>query len=232
MIVLDTIDSTNTYLKHLAADGAPGGTAVLARTQTAGRGRLGRSFYSPPDSGLYLSVLRRPMALPEPGLVTAAAAVAVARVLRGLGAPVGIKWVNDILAPDGRKLCGILCEAGRTEEDFVVIGIGLNITTEAFPPELANIAVSLSELVERPPKAASLAESILAELDAVLAADPAEMLDEYRRHSVVLGRTVTVKPLSGEPFRATVRAILPDATLLVGPPDRVLSSAEVSLTPM
>ena len=108
----DELPSTNRTARELAAAGAPAGTLVMAGRQTAGRGRLGRSFFSPDATGLYMSLLLRPALRPETlSLVSPLAAVAVAAALEKNGARgVGIKWVNDLLI-DGRKICGILCES-------------------------------------------------------------------------------------------------------------------------
>ena len=126
----DTVDSTNTVCKSLAAQGAPSGTAVIARRQTAGRGRMGRSFESPEGLGLYLSVLWRPEGTPEDLLpLTPMAAVSAAGAIhRVTGAPVRIKWPNDLVL-EGRKLAGILTEASLSGRgvDHVVIGIGVNL---------------------------------------------------------------------------------------------------------
>ena len=110
--VYKTISSTNTVLKARAAEGAGEGLALIAGEQTAGRGRMGRSFYSPADSGLYMSLLLRPrIAAREATGLTACAAVAVAETIEALsGRAAQIKWVNDVLL-DGRKVCGILSEA-------------------------------------------------------------------------------------------------------------------------
>jgi BirA family biotin operon repressor/biotin-[acetyl-CoA-carboxylase] ligase len=110
-----TVTSTNSVLKDLAAGGAREGTVVAAITQTAGRGRFGRSFYSPADSGVYFSVLLRPgVGAPDATLLTTAAAVAVARAVEDVtGAPARIKWVNDVYC-GGKKVCGILTEVPST----------------------------------------------------------------------------------------------------------------------
>ena len=142
-----SLPSTNTALKAMAADGAPEGTVLIAGEQTAGRGRMGRSFYSPPDSGLYLSLLLRPdMSAVEATRLTACAAVAVAETIEALsGREAQIKWVNDILV-DGRKVCGILTEASVDCENgmmrHVIIGIGVNthVPKTDFPEELRSIA--------------------------------------------------------------------------------------------
>lgn len=145
--VYKEVTSTNTVLRELAEQGAPEGTAVVSGTQTGGKGRLGRSFFSPPDTGLYLSILLRPhMAAFEAVRMTAAAAVAVAGAVEELsGRKAGIKWVNDIYI-DGLKICGILTEASFSLEngglDYAVVGIGVNAYEPegGFPEELRNIA--------------------------------------------------------------------------------------------
>jgi len=151
-VLLDTVDSTNTVAKRMAEEGAPDGTVVIARHQTAGRGRLGRSFFSPADSGLYMSVLLRPSLSPEDvSLLTPCAAVAVSEAIEGLsGKKTAIKWVNDIFI-DGKKVSGILTESAFTPDgtalSWVIVGIGVNITPPAqkFPAELTSIASSVLE---------------------------------------------------------------------------------------
>jgi len=145
-----TIDSTNTYAKQLAENGAPEGTLVLAEHQTAGRGRMGRSFFSPAGTGLYMSLILRPVFSPSEVLsVTACAAVAVCEAVEALsGRKAGIKWVNDVYL-DNRKVCGILTEAafvpGSNSVRYAVLGIGVNTTPPEgdFPPELAGIAAAV-----------------------------------------------------------------------------------------
>ena len=148
--VLPEVGSTNDYLKEAARGGAPEGLAVLAERQTAGKGRLGRSFQSPAGLGLWMSVLLRPTCPPEclPP-VTALTAAACAEAIREVcGAEAGIKWPNDLVL-DGRKLCGILTELESGGEGLaLVIGIGLNVSQrrEDFPPELRETAGSLAML--------------------------------------------------------------------------------------
>ena len=148
--VYDTLESSNRTAKLLALDGAPHGTLVLTAHQSAGRGRLGRVFESPSGKGVYLSVLLRP-AVPAASAQTATigAAVAVCRAVQELcGLELGIKWVNDLYY-QGKKVCGILTEAGTDLEsgrlEWLVVGIGLNLTATAadWPPELAEKAGSL-----------------------------------------------------------------------------------------
>ena len=142
----ESLDSTNNYLKKLASGGAAEGTVVIADEQTAGRGRMGRSFASAPGCGIYMSMLLRPEGCTAdcaPGL-TAVAAVAVCRAIEKVcGRAPGIKWINDLYLR-GKKICGILCESsvkdGRV--NYAVLGIGLNVTTRAeeFPEELRETA--------------------------------------------------------------------------------------------
>ena len=116
-LVEKTLDSTNAAVRRLAEQGAPEGTVVLAGSQTQGRGRYGRTFYSPEDTGVYLSLLLRPAGDPQQTvLLTAAAAAAMCQAMEALGVEnPGIKWVNDIFL-SGRKVCGILCEASFSLE--------------------------------------------------------------------------------------------------------------------
>ena len=232
-----TIDSTNTELKRRARLGAPSGTVLVADEQTAGRGRMGRTFFSPAGSGLYMSVLLRPVALADAGRITTYAAVATARALEKQGVRVSIKWVNDLLA-GGKKLCGILAEAGTVGEDaFAVIGIGINLADAAFPEELADVATSVEAQTGRIPDRNEVVDDILHELAALTRggfSDPSVM-EEYRARCTLLGRAIRVLPLSGAPFDATAVAVEDDGTLTVRPdtphnaPLVNLSSAEVSV---
>jgi birA, biotin-[acetyl-CoA-carboxylase] ligase region len=135
----DSIDSTNTAALKQARTGADEGLCIVARQQTAGRGRQGRVWTSPPDAGLYLSIVLRPT--PEAQqlpLITLASAVAVFDTLGQLDIDADIKWPNDILV-DEKKICGILAETTETERGFaVVVGIGINLTSHNFPSELTD----------------------------------------------------------------------------------------------
>lgn len=146
--VYQEIDSTNRAAKEAAVTGLAGhGGCVVAGKQTAGRGRRGRSFYSPEEAGLYLSVILKPRgSLKESLLLTAEAAVAVYKaVLRTTGISLGIKWVNDLYYNE-KKVCGILTEAVTDFEsgdiDFAVVGIGLNLyeAEGGYPSEIRNVA--------------------------------------------------------------------------------------------
>lgn len=146
----DQVSSTNTVLKDLAEKGAPEGRVLIAESQSSGKGRLGRSFFSPKGSGLYMSILLRPkMTAEESMAITTAAAAAVAEAVTAVtGRQARIKWVNDVYL-DGRKICGILTEAAVDFEshrlNYAVLGIGVNILEppDGFPPDIAETAGAL-----------------------------------------------------------------------------------------
>ena len=150
LTVYKETDSTNIRLRELASQGAPEGTAVIAGMQTKGRGRLGRSFFSPSDTGLYLSILLRPdMTAADAVRITTAAAVAVAEAAEDIsGKKADIKWVNDVYI-GGKKICGILTEAAFGLEngglEYAVCGIGINVYEPqgGFPDEIKDIAGAL-----------------------------------------------------------------------------------------
>lgn len=234
--ILPVLSSTNDHLKTLAADGAASGTALIADHQCAGRGRRGRRFYSPPSSGVYMSVLLRgPIPAQTVGKMTSVAAVATAEAIESLlPVQVQIKWVNDLLI-DGKKVCGILTEGNLNAEtgecDHAIIGIGVNVSTTAFPPELQEVATSLTLAGGKAPDRAALIAAILNRLEKALARmETGAFLAESRRRSAVLGKTVTV--LRGnESYLAQAIAIDDDGRLVVDTDAgrRTLSSGEVSL---
>ena len=145
---LKCVDSTNEFLKRAAANGTAGWTVVLADEQTSGKGRMGRNFHSPNNTGLYMSVLVRPNVLAQNSVrITACTAVAVRDAIQTVaGVETQIKWANDLFL-HGRKICGILVESAVLGEciDYTVIGIGINLKEpqEGFPEELKGIASSL-----------------------------------------------------------------------------------------
>jgi len=146
VVRVDSVSSTNDVARELAVSGAREGLCVIARSQTAGRGRQGRSWSSPPGEGLYLSVILRPqVTVSDSAIITLAAAVAVAETLKlGFQAEADIKWPNDVLV-GGRKICGILVEtaieAGHLQ--YAVMGIGVNIAQRSFPDQIGDSATSL-----------------------------------------------------------------------------------------
>ena len=190
--------STNTVLKQLAADGAKAGTVVFAEHQTAGRGRVGRSFFSYED-GIYMSVLFRLCIASETALLlTTAAAVAVSQTADEVfGIKTAIKWVNDIYLDD-KKVCGILSE-GRVDaatpcESFVVVGIGVNVCPpkDGFPPEIRNRAGALTEKqTADDEKTVALLSGILNRLYRYAESlETKPFLAEYRDRSMLTGKTV------------------------------------------
>ena len=172
---LETTDSTNRIAAERARAGAPHGTTIVAEGQTAGRGRLGRSFFSPPYRNLYTSILLRPVLdTARAPTVILAAAVAVADAVEAeLDDPgaVAIKWPNDVLL-DGRKTSGILMEMGAeaTHVRFLVLGIGvnLNVPRADFPPEFRALATSVAEQRGRPVDRVAFAARLYDTLEAVL----------------------------------------------------------------
>ena len=173
-------DSTNERAKELAAAGAPHGTLVTADEQSAGRGRQGRSWTAPVRSAVLMSLVTRQLAPTLP----LAAAVAICEAL-----PVRcqIKWPNDIWL-ERRKLAGVLVE-GRPQEGWAVLGIGLNVTTESFPPELAEIATSL-RLVGVEATTESVLADLLDSLDEWLAAPTETVLAAWSDRDALRGESV------------------------------------------
>ena len=169
------VSSTNDVAARLAASGTPEGTTVIAGTQTAGRGRHGRSWCSPADAGLYVSVLFRSCRASHLRFLTLMGGVAVADGIRSsTSLPVLVKWPNDVVieelaAPRAnqrrRKVAGILAEASGvgTAVEYVILGFGVNLRRVAFPPELARMATSIEVELGRPAdRAAVLVESLAA----------------------------------------------------------------------
>jgi len=173
-------DSTNERAKELAAAGAPHGTLVTADEQTAGRGRQGRQWTAPPRSAVLMSVVLREL----DELLPLAAAVAVAEAVPG---ETTIKWPNDVWI-DARKVAGILVE-GRPQEGWAVLGVGLNVSTERFPAELAESATSL-RLSGIEADGESVLGDVLRSLDEWLGAPPAQVLDAWRERDALKGQRV------------------------------------------
>ena len=235
-----TIGSTNTVLKGLAAEGAPAGLALVAEEQTLGRGRMGRSFYSPPESGLYLSLLLRPqMPAADAVRLTACAAVAVAESIEALSNRAAqIKWVNDIFV-DGRKVCGILteasvdCESGMMHHVIIGIGVNTRVPDGGFPEELRGIAGAAFGAETVPELRCRLAAAILDRL-MDYTPDPAApaVFEGYKKRSLVLGKDIDILAPGREPEPAVALDLNEDYSLLVRLPDgstRRLNSGEVSV---
>lgn len=200
----DSIDSTNSRAAELLGEGCPEGVIVMARQQTAGRGRQGRVWVSPPDSGIYASFVLRPQfqasVLP---FFTLAGGVAAARAVRDcLGVNIGLKWVNDLVF-EGRKVGGILAEipslppnAEGKRDPALVFGIGINVRLEEqqIPDEIRDRVNWLERLVGRPVDANQILAAFALHfedlIDAIGEGKGSEIINEWKRHSVTLGRTI------------------------------------------
>lgn len=248
----DEVTSTNTILKETAAAAIAKEqpiipTVLLARRQSGGRGRMGRSFHSPDGTGLYMSVLLTPDIRPcDAALLTTATAVACAEATDAIckNGTVGIKWVNDLYLHD-RKFCGILAEAALTPTadafSFAVIGIGINLLppTGGFPTEIADTACALLDadsIADTDALTSCLCADILVRLMCFLAPSQRDtVLAIYRQRSILDGRAVLVRPassLGGAEIPATVTGISDDFGLCVryeNGEEAVLSSGEVVL---
>ncbi|HKZ06746.1 MAG TPA: biotin--[acetyl-CoA-carboxylase] ligase [Methylomirabilota bacterium] len=195
---LDEVGSTQTEAARFAAEGAPEGLVVSARHQRAGRGRLGRAWWDRPGESLLLSVLLRPRIAPSraPQLTLVGALGVVDAVAAATGLAASIRWPNDVQVA-GRKICGILAEAttdaaGSLER--VILGIGLNVNQDAFPPEVAGRAASLRMLTGRLHDRAALLDAVLEALDiryrAFLDAGAEALAAACRERCVTLGERI------------------------------------------
>lgn len=231
------IGSTNTALKGIAHK-CEEGCIMVAGEQTEGRGRRGRTFFSPGDSGIYMSILLKPrFSAEQASLLTALAALSVCRVLEQvLGIEPQIKWVNDIFYQD-KKVCGILSEASYNVEnaqlDYVVVGMGINVypPKDSFPEELKSIAGVLRGTREydlRNRVIAAIAEDFIA---AYRALPQTDFIEDYKRRSMVLGKPIWVRR-EEEWHRALALDIDRQAHLLVEYENKereLLHSGEVSI---
>lgn len=201
METFDIVDSTNAVVRERAIADEPEGLAVLASAQTAGRGRKGRRFFSPDNTGIYMSLLLRPQIPAELALrITTVAAVSVCQAIEKLSnRKPGIKWVNDIFM-DGRKVCGILTETalaagGRLE--YAVLGIGVNALEPAggFPEDIRGIAGSVFTADEGDRRAELAAEIINCFAENYTQVSDSGYAEEYRKRCIVPGcRVVVLKP--------------------------------------
>jgi BirA family biotin operon repressor/biotin-[acetyl-CoA-carboxylase] ligase len=253
--VFQSLESTNLTAKKMALDGAPAGTVVVTETQTGGRGRMGRSFFSPAGGGIYISfVLKPPLAAAKSVLITTAASVAVCKAIENVtGIACRIKWVNDVYKGE-KKICGILTEAVTDFEsgniDYIVLGIGINYSTpqSAFPPELDAVAGSLfgeTSTGQTPERAAvTRSKLIAAVIDQVLEVsgklETRDFIREYKARSFILGEDILILPTGGpnpsrglaEGIPATAVDIDEDGGLVVRCADGVLQtlkSGEISI---
>ena len=221
----DSIESTNTEATNQARQGADEGLCVIARQQTAGRGRHRRTWVSAKDSGLYFSIVLRPQIemqfLP---LITLMTGVAVHDTLKELGLKPDIKWVNDVLIGEN-KICGILAETVETSVGIAVaVGIGINLTNANFPDEIADTATSIKAVTGRVITADDLAAALTPYLSyfyGILTDDngPAEILRHWRtRSSYFSGKSVRVT-LADSAFEGITDGLEENGALRVEKPD-------------
>ncbi|MCL6594627.1 MAG: biotin--[acetyl-CoA-carboxylase] ligase [Firmicutes bacterium] len=230
------VGSTADVLRALAAAGAPHGAAVVAERQAAGRGRHGRTWWAEAGEALLLSVLLRDGAALG-GLMPLFVGLAVVEAAEAAGSGrLALKWPNDVVTPDGRKVAGVLVE--RTGDLSALVGVGVNLRVpRTAPPEVRARAAGLADTGMAPPRA-RLLRHVLARLE-TLAAEArargeAALLERWRRRSVTLGRTVEVHPAGGAPaFSGVAVAVADDGALVVRGRDgreRRVHAGEVSLT--
>ncbi|MCY1047351.1 biotin--[acetyl-CoA-carboxylase] ligase [Corallococcus sp. bb12-1] len=238
----ETIGSTNATAFRLAQDGAPHGTVVVAEQQTAGKGRRGRAWVSPPGLNLYFSAILRPALAPQhaPEL-TLVAAVALAEALREAGSDAAIKWPNDVQL-GGQKVAGILTELSAEPErvHFVIVGVGVNLNAgpEHFPEELRDTATSLSQVLGRSVARAAFTAALWARLEAWLDTYLATGFDAVRTRwkalSSTLGQQVRVRTDRGD-WEGFAEDIDPTGALMVrtadGRVERVLAGDVEQLRP-
>jgi BirA family biotin operon repressor/biotin-[acetyl-CoA-carboxylase] ligase len=209
--ILDETPSTNSAALALALDGALDGTVVVADSQTCGRGRLGRQWYSPPGKNLYCSIILRRAISPDQvsrwlSWAPLLSAIAVSRAIQVIsGLRPSLKWPNDILM-EQRKIGGLLCESSGTgtPNAFVIVGIGLNVNMwrDAFPDDLRDLATSLAAEAGRPFDRAVLLATLLSELElryeAFLSGAVSDIQYEYALRCATLGQRVRVEMTNGE----------------------------------
>lgn len=202
VIYMDVVSSTNTVAKEKAAQGYSEGMVIIADQQTAGKGRLGRSWESPPGTGIWLSIVLRPeISPPEAPFITILAALAVARALeKTVGITPGIKWPNDIVL-EKAKVCGILTEMSAEMEriNYIIVGIGINVNQDIFdfPEEIRDKATSVKTVVGHTVDRKAIVMKVLEYFEkfyfsALQEGSKKKLVEEYRQYSLTLGSQVKV----------------------------------------
>ena len=220
VLTYDSLDSTNTEALKQARQGADEGLCIVARQQTAGRGRHGRVWVSQKNAGLYFSIVLRPKLdtkfLP---LITLMTGVAVHDTLQDLGLNADIKWVNDVLV-NGKKISGILAETTETNNGLAVgVGIGINLKSTNFPPEIADIATSLESetKVAATGNLVELLTKYLTYFYEILRSEngPAEIIDQWRRRSSYFSGKAVRVVLENETITGVTDGLEPNGALRV-----------------
>lgn len=205
MLSFATVGSTNSYAAELAERGAPNGLVVLSDEQTGGRGRLGRGWHSPRGTNLYASIVLRPSCSPSeiPSLSLVAGVAVVETIDAVLGKYVTVKWPNDVLV-NGRKISGILLEAKTIVDtvDYVVLGMGINVNTERFPPPLDQSATSIRAERHGEPYArveilTALLERFETHYETFLRSAFSTIVTAWKRYAPWMGTTISVQSAQG-----------------------------------
>ena len=231
------IDSTNLWIKRLAKEGAPEGTLALAEFQSAGRGRLGRSWEVPEGTSVMMSILLRPKFEPQYApMLTLVMGMAVAKAVKTLGFDVSIKWPNDVVVSH-KKICGILTEMGVRDGkiDYAVIGVGINVNIREFPEEMADKATSLylesGKEFDRSQIPGLVMEAFEEYYEKFAATcDLSGLKEEYE--SILANYNQPVRVLAKEPYEGVARGITDGGELLVEKTDGTIvavSAGEVSV---
>lgn len=222
----DVITSTNDKARQCLSKSPCNRAVFVARGQTAGKGRLGRSFYSPKDTGIYMTyVFPIDKLCTDMVRVTTAACVAVARVLN---CGVKIKWVNDLYL-GGKKICGILTETVKAaEHNYIMIGIGINLTTADFPDDIRHKAGAIGVALDKDKTIAAICDNLSQIADAPFATD---YLEYYRQNMMGVGEMITYSE-NGEKHTAKIEGISDLGELLIveGNIQKRLYSGEITIT--
>lgn len=233
------VTSTNDIAKKLALNGAKHGTIVISEEQTNGKGRLGRSFYSPANTGIYMSIiLKLSLTTMDSVLITTSSAVAICDAIEKLtGINCQIKWINDIYL-NGKKIAGILAETSTNFEsktiDYLILGIGLNFTQPKndFPEELRKIASSLFEhnnsTINRNLLCAEIANNILNMISKI---ENYDFISEYKKRSIVLNQDI-IYTSKGISLIGKAIDIANDGSLIVKNSDgstKILNSGDITI---
>ena len=237
----DCVESTNTLAKDMAKAGAPPGTVLIADRQTAGRGRLGRSFLSPGGMGIYMSVILRYACKPEDLMhLTCACGVSLCNALEPvLQSRPGLKWINDLVF-HRKKLAGILTELVFTGNEIcAIVGIGLNCCQQStdFDPSIRDIATSVAMITGQIPDRDQIAAAIivkLAQMDSRLLTQRQQLMAQYRSDCITLGQPVCILQADTVSYGTAVD-ICQDGALLIRYDDgseRAVNSGEVSIRGM
>ena len=231
------MDSTNLWIKRLAKEGAPEGTLALAEYQSAGRGRLGRSWEVPEGTSVMMSILLRPKFEPQfAPMLTLVMGMAVAKAVKDLGFDVSIKWPNDVVVSH-KKICGILTEMGVLDGkiDYAVIGVGINVNIREFPEEMADKATSLYLESGREFDRSQIPGLVMEAFEEyyekfAATCDLSGLKEKYE--SILANYNQPVRVLAKEPYEGVARGITDGGELLVEKTDGTIvavSAGEVSV---